>query len=155
MDSMTPDPTTFADYIADIIATGGKPPLTYDAWLAQRGRTKCGACNGTGLAPEAETAMLSAVESGQWNVRNYGTNVWMIFDEAGKLLGSRPNLRAAITAAMNNTQNLKEQILSLISDLFGDMDADEAQQADALEEIESLARDNAESLREQIRSRAE
>lgn len=52
----------------------------------------------------------------------------------------------------NMTQQLKEQILDLISDLFSDTNADEQEQIDALEEIESLCSDNVMSLREQIRN---
>lgn len=54
---------------------------------------------------------------------------------------------------MRDLKSQKEIILGMISELFGDIDADEGQQAQALEEIAQLATDNAEVLREQIKSR--
>ena len=56
---------------------------------------------------------------------------------------------------MSKTQERKDEILNLISTLFGDTNEDEADQADALEEIASLAQSNVECLREQIRDRAQ
>lgn len=53
-----------------------------------------------------------------------------------------------------STLKLKEQILALISKLFGDLNADEEAQVTALEEIASAASDNAEVLRLQIKDRA-
>lgn len=53
-----------------------------------------------------------------------------------------------------NTGELKDEALETISRLFSDCGADEQDQIDALEEIESLCRDNIEMLKEQIRSRA-
>lgn len=53
-----------------------------------------------------------------------------------------------------STEDKKQNILNAIGELFGDMDADEQEQVEAMEEIESTLRDNIDMLNEQMKSRA-